>query len=495
MGRIDALGAGRVPLYEPGLEERVAAAVEKGLLRFLHRDEVAEDVGDAALIATGTPPTHGGAADLRQVSAAVQWVASTRPRDAVIVMKSTVPPGTGLRLLDQELKGSAVRYVSNPEFLREGRALQDWTSPDRIVIGVEPGDGRSVEIVTAMYDGIDAPHMVTDITSAEMIKYASNAFLATRISFINEIALLCGAVGASIDAVSQGLAMDSRTGGRIHAGVGYGGSCFPKDVRALDHLALTSDANVDLLRSVINTNNRQRLLPLHALRRRFQGSLSGLRVGILGLAFKPETDDVRDAPALDLVRALAGEGADIHAFDPQAMEAARSVLPASVEDGQRRRGGRQRGAGAGAHDRVGPDSWPPTGRRWPGACVRRGTCSTAGTPLTPPRWTGWASSTSAWEEDRLSREPMTSGQAGAHRLQASLEGVEDQPHLFQRHHAAEGVVTRLPEDDGGVPLPWGSPIKHSDMPRLILVPSARTNSISLLGPSSSDFHTRSGRCR
>ena len=330
-GRIDALGAGRVPLYEPGLEERVAAAVEKGLLRFLHRDEVAEDVGDAALIATGTPPTHGGAADLRQVSAAVQWIASTRPENAVIVMKSTVPPGTGVRLLDRELKGSAVRYVSNPEFLREGRALQDWASPDRIVIGAEPGDTRSVEVVKAMYEGIDAPHMVTDITSAEMIKYASNAFLATRISFINEIALLCGAVGASIDAVSEGLAMDSRTGGRIHAGVGYGGSCFPKDVRALDHLALTSDANVELLRSVINTNNRQRLLPLHALRRRFQGPLSGLRVGILGLSFKPETDDVRDAPALDLVRALAGEGADIHAFDPQAMEAARSVLPSSAK--------------------------------------------------------------------------------------------------------------------------------------------------------------------
>ena len=329
--RVDALSAGRVPLYEPGLEERIALATEKGLLRFLHRDEVAEDVGSVALIATGTPPTHGGAADLGQVSSAVAWVASTSPKDAVIVMKSTVPPGTGWKLMGQELKGTAIRYVSNPEFLREGRALQDWASPDRIVIGAEPGDDRSVEVVSAMYAGIDAPHMVTDITSAEMIKYASNAFLATRISFINEIALLCGAVGASIDAVSEGLAMDSRTGGRIHAGVGYGGSCFPKDVRALDHLALTSDANIDLLRSVINTNNRQRLLPLHALRRRFQGTLGGLRVGILGLAFKPETDDVRDAPSLDLIRALAGEGAEIRAFDPQAMEPARSVLPSSVE--------------------------------------------------------------------------------------------------------------------------------------------------------------------
>ena len=329
--RVDALSAGWVPLYEPGLEDRVALATEKGLLRFLHRDEVAEEIGSVALIATGTPPTHGGAADLQQVSSAVSWVASKRPEDAVVVMKSTVPPGTGRRLMEQDLNGTAIRYVSNPEFLREGRALQDWTSPDRIVIGAEAGDSRSVEVVSTMYAGIDAPHMVTDITSAEMIKYASNAFLATRISFINEIALLCGAVGASIDSVSEGLAMDSRTGGRIHAGVGYGGSCFPKDVRALDHLALTSDANIDLLRSVINTNNRQRLLPLHALRRRFQGALAGLRVGILGLAFKPETDDVRDAPALDLIRALAGEGAEIRAFDPQAMEPARSVLPSSVE--------------------------------------------------------------------------------------------------------------------------------------------------------------------
>ena len=248
--------------------------------------------------------------------------------------------------MGQELKGTGIRYGHDglqegsptpSSCARDGR-FRTGTSPDRIVIGAEPGDDRSVEVVSTMYAGIDpdvrridAPHMVTDITSAEMIKYASNAFLATRISFINEIALLCGAVGASIDAVSEGLAMDSRTGGRIHAGVGYGGSCFPKDVRALDHLALTSDANIDLLRSVINTNNRQRLLPLHALRRRFQGALGGLRVGILGLAFKPETDDVRDAPALDLIRALAGEGADIRAFDPQAMEPARSVLPSSVE--------------------------------------------------------------------------------------------------------------------------------------------------------------------
>ena len=181
-----------------------------------------------------------------------------------------------------------------------------------------------------MHAGIDAPHLVTDITSAEMVKYASNAFLATRISFINEIALLCDRIGASIDAVSEGLAMDSRAGARIHAGVGYGGSCFPKDVRALDYLALTSGVSVDLLRSVINVNNRQRMLPLYALRQRFNGALNGVCVGVLGLAFKPETDDVRDAPALSLIRELVDEGVQVLAFDPQANDTARRQLPAAV---------------------------------------------------------------------------------------------------------------------------------------------------------------------
>ena len=330
-GRTDLLSSGDVPLYEPGLEERIVNALAAGTLRFLHRDDVSEPLGDIALIATGTPPTHGGGADLHQVRAAVSWIRSMESSDLTVVMKSTVPPGTGRKLLETELRGTSIRYASNPEFLREGRAVDDWERPDRIVIGVESDDARSVETVQRMYMGIDAPCMVTDITSAEMIKYASNAFLATRISFINEIASLCDTVGASIDDVSDGMAMDSRTGARIHAGVGYGGSCFPKDVRALDHLALTSGASVDLLRSVINTNNRQRLLPLHALRQRFGGAFDGLRVGILGLAFKPGTDDVRDAPSLDLIHALVDEGAEVQAYDPEATESARPNLPASVQ--------------------------------------------------------------------------------------------------------------------------------------------------------------------
>ena len=329
-GRLATLQCGRIHLYEPGLEDRVADGVRSGRLRFLHRDDVAEPLGAAAMIATGTPPTESGAADLSQVKSAVGWVKARQTGNLVVVMKSTVPPGVGRGLLHNELRGTGLCYASNPEFLREGRAVADWDAPDRIVIGAEPGDDHAISVVRCMHAGIDAPHMVTDITSAEMIKYASNAFLATRISFINEIALLCERIGASIDAVSEGLSMDARVGSRVYAGVGYGGSCFPKDVRALDHLALTSGASVDLLRSVININNRQRMLPLYTLRQCFNGALSGVRVGVLGLAFKPQTDDVRDAPSLSLIRELVDEGVEVLAYDPQAGDSARCQLPPAV---------------------------------------------------------------------------------------------------------------------------------------------------------------------
>ena len=198
-----------------------------------------------------------------------------------------------MEIVRRELTGTGLGYAANPEFLREGQAIRDWKHPDRIVIGAAAGDSRSVESLRRLYAGIDAPALVTDITSAEMVKYASNAFLAARISFINEIAALCDSVGASIDDVSEGLALDSRAGARIHAGVGYGGSCLPKDVAALEFLAQDAGLNAELLRAVAGVNNRQRLLPLDALRRRFGGSLRGVRVGVLGLAFKPGTDDVR----------------------------------------------------------------------------------------------------------------------------------------------------------------------------------------------------------
>ena len=328
--RTALMRSGAIPFYEPGLDEVVQSAVATGCLSFAHRDAVEGPLGEVALITTGTPPTEGGAADLNQVRSAVSWIKSQPSSNPVIVMKSTVPPGTGQRIIEQDLAGSGLRYVANPEFLREGQAVEDWRNPDRIVIGANPGDGASIAAIEAMHAGIQAPYIVTDITSAEMIKYASNAFLATRISFINEIASLCDRVGASIDAVSDGMALDPRTGGRIYAGVGYGGSCFPKDVRALDHLGLTSGVSVELLRSVININNRQRLLPLYALRERFDANMAGLRVAVLGLAFKPNTDDIREAPSLDFIRALVDEGAIVSAYDPEAMEAAQPHLPCEV---------------------------------------------------------------------------------------------------------------------------------------------------------------------
>ena len=326
-GKLKDIRGGRRPFFEPGLSQCIASASRKGTLSFPHTDEFHGGVGEIALVAVGTPPAQGSIADLRGVRAAVSWARQHADAGLVIVMKSTVPPGTGMAILREDLAGTGMGYVANPEFLREGRAMSDWQYPDRVVIGAAADDCRSAEVVRRVYAGIDAPVLVTDITSAEMIKYASNAFLATRISFINEIASLCDSVGASIDDVSEGLAMDSRTGTRIYAGVGYGGSCLPKDMAALEDLARYTGFSAKLLRAVTSVNGRQRLVPLHALRERFGGSLRGVRVGVLGLAFKPGTDDVRDAPALDLLRALGAEGAVVAAYDPRALEPARRELP------------------------------------------------------------------------------------------------------------------------------------------------------------------------
>ena len=245
-------------------------------------------------------------------------------------MKSTVPPGTGSRILENELHGTGIGYASNPEFLRAGQALTDWDRPDRIVIGTTPGDTRSLDVTRRLYSNIDAPVLATDITTAEMIKYASNAFLATRISFINEMAAICDRVGASIDDVSEGLALDSRSGARIFAGVGYGGPCLSKDIGALEHLAQKEGSGSGFLRSVISVNDRQWQLPLSALRDRFGGNLHGLKVAILGLTFKSGTGDLTEAPAVKLTRALAGEGTTLAVYDPSAGNGDCMLLPDGV---------------------------------------------------------------------------------------------------------------------------------------------------------------------
>ena len=329
--RVQALRAGQVSVYEPGLQECVATAVDRGNLRFLHSGESSDSLNGVAVITAGTPTASNGGADMRQVRAALAWVRNREPANLVVVMKSTVPPGSGLEFLRKDLEGLDVDYIANPEFLREGRALQDWQFPDRIVLGADSCAGKAVDTVREMYSGIESPFLVTDITSAEMIKYANNAFLATRISFINEIASLCDAVGASIDAVSEGLALDERTGERVYAGVGYGGSCLPKDIRALKHLAHSKGLEPGLLRAVAVVNKHQRLLPLEKLQARFGGDLEGLQVGVLGLAFKPGTDDVREAASLELVRDLVDRGVKVRAFDPKATGPARGLLPPSVD--------------------------------------------------------------------------------------------------------------------------------------------------------------------
>jgi len=326
--KVAAFKQGVCPFYEPDLSNLISVGLAAGRLRFHCLDEVDEPLGEIILVAVGTPTQPYGGTDLSQVYSAIHWIKEHNPGRAVLVMKSTIPPGTGVRLMAEELADSQLKYVFNPEFLREGQAVHDWFHPDRIVIGGEDEDATG--LAKRMYEGIEAPVVITDVTSAEMIKYTANAFLPTKISFINEIASLCDRVGANIDDVSQGVGLDTRIGQDfLQAGLGYGGSCFPKDTRALEFLSAVKGYNCELLRAVINVNNRQRLLPIQALQETFE-SLKEVKVALLGLAFKPNTDDVREAPALDIARLLVELGAKVQAYDPKAMETARPLLPKEV---------------------------------------------------------------------------------------------------------------------------------------------------------------------
>ena len=329
--KVQSLSVGEYDRYEPGLAERLTAALGGGTIKFLHCDEVNGDLGEVALVAVGTPAGESYAPELSQVHAAISWVRERCDGNLVVAMKSTVPPGTGRRIVDEYLSDTGIGFAANPEFLRAGQALTDWDFPDRIVIGTEPGDTRSLEAVRRLYINIDAPVLSADITTAEMIKYASNAFLATRISFMNEIAAICDHVGASVDDVSEGLALDSRTGSRIFAGVGYGGPCLPKDIGAIGHLVRRTGAGSGLIRAVIDVNDRQWQLPLRALQDRFAGNLRGLKVAILGLAFKPGTPDLTEAPAVKLASALAEEGALLTAYDPSVRDDESALLPDGVQ--------------------------------------------------------------------------------------------------------------------------------------------------------------------
>jgi UDPglucose 6-dehydrogenase len=318
--KVESLRRGEVPIHEPGLPE----LIERNRERLNFTTEMGEllDVARLIFICVQTPPTHSGDADLSAVMRAVDEIGASGER--ALVMKSTVPVGTG-RKIAAAAKGLA--YVSCPEFLREGTAVKDFLEPDRVVIGVDPGSEWAADAVADAYDPVEAPVVRTDVSSAEMIKLASNAFLATKISFINEIANVSEEVGADVTEVARGMGMDDRIGPRfLQAGIGYGGSCFPKDVSALKILAGNSGYHFQLLNSVIEVNELQKRRVLSKLIKHL-GSLSGKRVALLGLAFKADTDDMREASSLVLASRLEGEGATVVAYDPVAEERAGELLP------------------------------------------------------------------------------------------------------------------------------------------------------------------------
>jgi len=326
--RVAMLQRGEVPIHEPGVPELLQRNAER-LTFTLDMEDVFRDAR-IAIICVDTPPTASGDADLSRVEAVIAALPASA-EGAVLVMKSTVPVGTGNRVRSElDARGRQdVGYVSNPEFLREGSAVADFRQPDRVVVG---GDRpEDVERVARLYQDLNAPILTTDIASAEMIKLASNAFLATKISFVNEIANVCERVGADVEEVARGMGMDSRIGQSfLRPGIGYGGSCFPKDVTALKQLAGNTGYSFQLLASVIEVNELQKRRVIGKLQDRL-GSLRGRRVALLGLAFKPHTDDMREASSIVLASRLIAEGASVVAFDPVAAERARGVLPESVE--------------------------------------------------------------------------------------------------------------------------------------------------------------------
>lgn len=328
--KLAALETGRLPIYEEGLQEIVEAQLRGGRLRITPDLPAAVSEAEVLIVAVGTPSLPDGRVDLSQVYSVLDQVVDLAHDELTVVMKSTVPPGTGRKITGQLFAKSRapIRYASNPEFLREGKAVWDWYHPDRIVVGAD--SEATARKVLELYADIQAPKLVMDITSAEMVKYASNALLATKISFINEIANLCELVGANIDMVAPAVGLDARIGPHfLQAGLGYGGSCFPKDTKALDQVSSLNGYRFGLLKSVIEVNSRQRVAAVKKLREGL-GSLYGRRIAILGLAFKPGTDDVREAPALEVARYLVDEGAVVAATDPVAAANARSHLPVSV---------------------------------------------------------------------------------------------------------------------------------------------------------------------
>src|SRR6187455_2284401 len=338
--KIARLNAGEVPIHEPGLDEMIARNRKKGRLTFTMDAKSAVAHGLFQIIAVGTPPDEDGSADLRHVLAAARTIGEHMNEYKIVITKSTVPVGTsdkvkatvGATLI---ARGVQVDFdvVSNPEFLKEGAAIADFMKPDRVVVGTD--NPRTAELLKVLYDPFTRNHqrmIIMDLRSAELTKYAANAMLATKISFMNEIANLAERVGADIEKVRVGIGSDPRIGNKfLFAGCGFGGSCFPKDLRALIHTGREHDVQMTIVDAVERANERQKRTLGHRLLHHFGGSLEGKKIAIWGLAFKPETDDIREAPALTLIEQILDAGGKVAAYDPQAMDHVRAQLGDKIE--------------------------------------------------------------------------------------------------------------------------------------------------------------------
>jgi len=334
-GRIEGLRNGVVPIFEPGLESMLRENTEQGRIDFTNSLAEAVEHADVLFIAVGTPPGEDGSADLSHVLAVASGVGSCMKKPLLIVVKSTVPVGTGEKVrqvIGDKLQNRGISIdfavASNPEFLKEGAAIADFMKPDRIVVGTE--DHHAEELMRELYAPFNRNHeklLCMDVRSAELTKYAANAMLATKISLMNELSNIAEKAGADIEHVRIGIGSDPRIGySFIYPGVGYGGSCFPKDVRALEHTAGQAGYDAELLRAVEAVNNRQKGKPFEILKRHFDGQLADRRIAVWGLAFKPNTDDMREAPSVNLIRSLLAAGARVTAHDPEAGAAAKELF-------------------------------------------------------------------------------------------------------------------------------------------------------------------------
>ena len=329
--KIDALKSGAIPIYEPGLDKLVSKNVHEGRLRFTTDLPEAIRSARAIFIAVGTPPKPDGSADLRYVEEVAHSIAKHMNGPKLVITKSTVPIGTGRlieRIIAEHGPGHKVSVVSNPEFLREGSAIEDFMKPDRVVIGAS--DAEAAEMMKEIYaplHSLEIPFVVTNVESSELIKYASNGFLAVKITFINEIAVVCERVGADVQDVARGMGLDSRIGPKfLQAGPGFGGSCFPKDTSAMADISKRHGYEFEIMEAVLRVNDAVKLRMIDKIAEATGGDVNGKTIAVLGLAFKPETDDMRDSPAIPIIKGLQSRGAKVRAYDPQAMENAKSIF-------------------------------------------------------------------------------------------------------------------------------------------------------------------------